>query len=239
MDVSDLRQEFTRAGQVTDRIRTFLADRLLQINGGQGFAPLRPGALGVLHVVPLGSFAADLRLDLTAASPKALADICPIGTNGYNQRINLEGRLAISGDEKSGFTGYAQLFRNGVIEAVEVYYGWLDEKAIAGEAYESDLLLSLKKYFSALQAFGIEAPVFVFFSLLGAKGYRLAVSNSSRFNKHIVDRDVLNFFDVRVDDLNQDPADVMRPIFDSVWNSFGFDRSFNYNEAGEWKGLGR
>jgi hypothetical protein len=31
-----------------------------------------------------------------------------------------------------------------------------------------------------------------------------------------------------------EPASILRPIFDSVWQSAGFNGSFNYNKDGKW-----
>jgi hypothetical protein len=32
------------------------------------------------------------------------------------------------------------------------------------------------------------------------------------------------------------PHTIMRPLFDRIWNAFGYARSGNYNDAGEWVG---
>ena len=40
---------------------------------------------------------------------------------------------------------------------------------------------------------------------------------------------------VVIEDRDVEPAWVLRPAFDRVWNAFGFARSFNYDDEGEWK----
>ena len=38
--------------------------------------------------------------------------------------------------------------------------------------------------------------------------------------------------------LDFDAAALLRPSFDQIWNSYGYLRSLNYNEAGEWNPRG-
>jgi hypothetical protein len=47
------------------------------------------------------------------------------------------------------------------------------------------------------------------------------------------DREVLALPDV-VLPADQSAATALRPLFDLVWQSAGLERSFNYNDAGEW-----
>jgi hypothetical protein len=50
-----------------------------------------------------------------------------------------------------------------------------------------------------------------------------------------IDRDHLIILEVRIDDYGVDIAQVLHPVFDAVWNAAGCQRSWNYNEQGEWK----
>ncbi len=49
-----------------------------------------------------------------------------------------------------------------------------------------------------------------------------------------IDRPVLVLPDVLIEDYTVNVPTALRPIFDAVWNATGFDRSFNYDEAGNW-----
>ena len=40
--------------------------------------------------------------------------------------------------------------------------------------------------------------------------------------------------EIVLEDLSSDPGSILRPIFDTVWQSAGFTRSFNYNKEGKW-----
>ena len=47
--------------------------------------------------------------------------------------------------------------------------------------------------------------------------------------------DMLIVPEVVVETCDVEPVRVLRPAFDRVWNAFGFVRSFNYDEEGQWK----
>ena len=37
-----------------------------------------------------------------------------------------------------------------------------------------------------------------------------------------------------IEDYGIAATEMMRPVFDAVWNACGYAKSFNYNEKGEW-----
>jgi hypothetical protein len=54
---------------------------------------------------------------------------------------------------------------------------------------------------------------------------------------HSIDRDAVILPDVAIDSLDVDVPQVMKPIFDMIWNACGFPRSFNYDTSGKWAPL--
>lgn len=235
MDVTELRRAFNLSGEIAERIRSFRANRMLALSTAQSPIALQHGAIGVLHVIPLQSFATDILIDISEAS--ASQQIYPIGASGWNDRLNIDGRLKYRSDREGRRSyGYAQLFRSGIIEAATVYSAHEGQKVLPSLAYERDILRSLKSYLSASKMLGIETPAYVFFSLIGITGYRMGVSSQwfMETETFIADRDVLDFPEVTILDWSCDIAIAMRPLFDMVWNSFGLARSFNYDENGCW-----
>lgn len=237
MDVTELRRAFTLSGEIAERIRIFRASRLMALATAQGPIMLQKGAIGVLHVIPLQSFATDIRVDVSEQS-RASQKIHPIGASGWNHRLNIDGLLNYRSDREGRSYGYAQFFRSGIIEAATVYSAYEGQKVLPSMAYERDILRALKSYTSASQALGIETPAYVFFSLLGINGYRMGVSSQIFMETEIFvsDRDVLDFPEITISDWSCDIALAMRPLFDIVWNAFGFIRSFNYDDNGSWVG---
>lgn len=239
LDVGELRIAFNLSETITERIRSFRQDRLSNILTNETPVPFYENAKIVLHLIPIISFSPAQAYDIgkIASHP---GEMPPMYCSGWNNRYNLEGFLTFSGGREEESHSYVQLFRNGIIEAVE---GLLLEPHHKGErllipsiAYEKELISSLTDYLSILKTLNVEPPIFVFLTLLGVKGYSMAV-DTSRFwidEIHTIDRDVLPLPEVIVENYDVRAEQVLKLCFDSIWNACGFPRSFNYDDKGEW-----
>lgn len=240
LDVGELRQAFTLSESVGERIRAFRADRLLALGSGDAPTPLAPGIRVVLHIVPLQSMTSELRIEIAPRVPQliqALRRISPPGSNGHSQRFNLDGHLTYNGADSTISDAYAQLFRNGIIEAVRVWDEWNGEISLPSVAYERETVSALRAYTEALPELGVVTPAYIFLSLLCVGGRRIAVQNLGfRRRDSQADRDSIVLPEILIEDWAVDPAETLRPLFDMVWNAFGFPRSLNYDENGRWTG---
>lgn len=238
LDVSELRRAFTLSESVAERIRSFRAGRLLLLGSGDAPVPLADGARVVLHVVPLQSLTSDVCLDVTSRSQQQLQllqQFAPPGGGGFSQRFNLDGRLTYRPVHDGKVDAHTLLFHSGIVEAVQVWEEWEGEKVIPSVDYEKDILDALKAYLPAMQGLGIAPPAYVFLTLLGVTGHRFAVNRRVDRDQY-ADRDALVIPEILLEDWVVDPAEAMRPIFDMVWNAFGYERSFNYDQHGRWFG---
>lgn len=52
----------------------------------------------------------------------------------------------------------------------------------------------------------------------------------------LIDRDVLLLPDSIVEDYESKASDILRPAFDAVWQTAGWDCSKNYDKDGKWVG---
>jgi hypothetical protein len=240
LDVGELRQAFTLSESVAERIRIFRANRLLAFGNGEALVPLVQGARVVLHVIPLQSLTSEFRVDLSSRAQQqvqVLQRVAPPGANGWSQRLNLDGRLTYNHEGDGMASAYALLFRSGIVEAAQVWSEWNDEKILPSLAYERDIINALRAYLAALLELGLVPPAYIFLSLLGVAGHRFAVDNwRSMDRNHYADRDALILPEMLIENWSVDPAETMRPLFDMVWNAFGYERSFNYDEDGRWSG---
>lgn len=238
LDVGELRQAFTLSASAAERIRTFRANRLLSLANGEVLIPLAPGVRVVLHVIPLQSLTSEFYIDISSRAQtqvQALQQIAPPGAPGWGQRINLDGHLAYDRERDGMASAYAQLFRSGIIEAVQVWPEWEGEKVLPSLAYERDLINALRAYLAALSELALTTPAHVFLSLLGVTGHRFAVDNRRFYDRdRHADRDALVLPELLIESWSVDAAQTMRPLFDMVWNAFGYARSFNYDENGRW-----
>lgn len=236
LDVAELRQAFTLSDTVIERIRSFRANRLLALSSNEASIRLKEGALIVLHLIPLQAITSDFQIDI-ASDSHTLRSIRPLGASGWNHRINLDGRLNFRNASEGESYGYAQLFRNGIIETVAVEELWDGKKIIASQAYEEYIIEALQSYFPALSDLGISTPAYVFLSLLGVKDYAFAVNPRKLWREnHQAERDNVLLPEIVVEQWSDSPELIMRPAFDMVWNAFGLARSFNYNDTGKWVG---
>lgn len=238
MQVDDLRLAFTLSETLSERVRAFRLDRLGQILSGETPIPMADGAKLVLHLVPLSAFDPAFQYDLRSIGREHMSRLSPLYTGISGHRHNFDGFLLHSGyDGRSGgCDSYVQIFRSGCIEAVEASLLRGDRQYIPSVTYEQVVLEALPRYLSILKD-GVPPPVVVMLSFLNVRSFRLSISQRLYTGTvHLIDRDVLPLPEAVVDTFDADPAQVMRPAFDAVWNAGGWPQSLNYDDTGKWVG---
>jgi len=110
--------------------------------------------------------------------------------------------------------------------------------SFSGERYERKLLEAMKRYIELQKLLAIESPFFIMVSFLGVKDYKIVIQKSIHHiaeytNK--IDRMNLIIPEVMVENFDCDMAEVMKPIFDTVWNAAGDIASPNYDTSGKFK----
>ena len=248
LDVDELRNVFVRSATVADRIRSFRLERIAKILEGEEPVPLiKENGRAVLHIVPFGAFETGLRLRLEFPSDAKLywPMNCVNHATDYIPRINFDGFLmhALTGigvdlDRKSRPFSYVQFFTNGIIEATD---SLLVERQIAekqwsgkirGDTLVPEMLDGLGRYLSVQKTLGVEPPLCVMVTLIGVSGSRLFANGV--YSGWLVDREVLQIPEIVLESFDCEPAMVMRPIFDAIWNAAGYARSLNYDKQGKW-----
>ena len=234
LDVAELRTAFNISESITDRIRKFRESRLATICANETPIPFYLKAKTVLHLLPIISFNPAQSYDIgkIASHP---GEMPPIYCRGWNNRYNLDGFLTFSGGQEEKSHSYVQLFRNGIIEAVDESMLKV-EKIIPHIDFEKNLIDALNTYLHALESLGVVPPVFLFLALLGVKGYTMDYKKPSISKVQKIDRDVLLIPEVLIESYNVCAEDVLRSCFDSIWNACGYPRSFNYDGNGKWVG---
>jgi hypothetical protein len=191
----------------------------------------------VMHCIPIESFAGQPQYDLIPFL-KNHARLSALGNQSFNRRLNLDGLLVGDGERTYVGSTYTHLYRNGIIEVVLGPSGLVFEKQgtewIASGGYERNLVNYLSTCFRVFGEIGIAGPVFVALTLTGARG--LAMSNPMSYveTSSLIDRDTLVLPETVVQDLSVEPVEVLRPMFNLVWNSCGFEASRNFDKDGDW-----
>jgi len=236
LDVAELRIAFNLSETIIERIRKFREDRILNIFANETPIPLYDGGKIVLHLVPITSFGPARSCRISEIDPYDNR-MAPMYSSARRYRYNLDGILTYSVDYEEKASSYVQLFRNGIIEAVE---GRLlrrkKELYIPSVAYEEELIRSLPNYLAMLRTLNVELPIFLFLALVHVRGYSMAIDRSKLLVHEVyaIDRDVLVLPEIIIESYDVRAKEILKPCFDYIWNACGFPRSLNYNEAGEW-----
>lgn len=246
LEVSELRAAFNLSESASERIRRFRADRLGKIVAGETPLLLPDVAKIVLHIVPISASDPTILFDVASLAKQNSSHLSPMHSGGWNNRHNFDGFLTYSppiGEKQYGT--YLQIFRNGSIEAVDARLlgstlrSRPDPPFIPSVVFEEEIIKALRSYlYVQNDLLGVSPPVFIMLALLGVKGYEMAVKRS-RFwsvDSHPIDRDSLILPEVIVETFDCDAAEVLRPIFDVVWNAAGWSHSVNYDKGGKWVG---
>lgn len=237
LDVTELRNAFLFSNTVTERIASFRSERVIALESGRLLVPLTPGPLLVLHCTPVESFSSKRSLDVMGLLSLP-AMMRPMGRDSYGSvRVNFEGVICTAHGEIPA--AYTQVFRNGVIEAVgEGFLSGFNAGLIPSVVYEGTLLKYLPNCFSILDHLGCRPPILVGISLIGVRAYRMSVDPRLQISLGLgdpINRDVLVLPEIVVEDVSEDPAVLLKPAFDMVWNACGYPSSRNFDATGKWK----
>ena len=135
--------------------------------------------------------------------------------------------------------GYTQLFRNGIVEAVRVYTSppqGYPSISIPSVSYEKKIIQDLEQYLALTKLLDLSTPIVIALSFTNTKGCLLHLNAERGGPRGPLSVDRLVIREVRMNTLEEEPSTVLRPVFDMVWNAFGAERSYNYDDKGKWVG---
>jgi len=236
LDVSEVRSAFLQSGTLADKIRLFRDGRLGSILSEQTPTPLFPGARIVVHLIPYVAFEPAVSFPLDALANNRYS-LTPLNGSVTNYRFNFDGLLTMSTFNKGQSTGYVQIFRNGIIEAVDTsILEPMERLFIPSVTFESEIIKGVSVYLTTQKQMTVSPPISLMVSLLGVSGYIMAVNSQlqRRRNSFPIDRDTLILPETIFESYPSDIPRALRPTFDAVWNATGWDKSYSYNDQGEW-----
>jgi len=226
LDVAELRAAFSLSQTVVERIRAFRTDRIIALSNNQTPVTFAPNPKIVLHCIPIESFASESQHDVMQFYETP--DLPPMGSSGWNHRINLDGVLLYSGGNPA--FSYTQLYRNGVLEAVHggvLAHEYEGRRVIPSIAYEEVVFRYLPLCFRALQEIGCNVPIVIAMTLTNVRGLQFP-------GGYAIDRDTLVLPETVVEDFSTPPGKILKPMFDLVWNACGYSASANFDTEGNW-----
>ena len=238
MDVDHLRQAYTFGDQIVEGMKKFRYERILNIYEGTDDVPVEmaDGGKFVLHLIPPSAITNPTYSDISNyySDPHELRVLDSDMTG--RRKINLDGLVVYleEGGRSDLAFGYTQLYRKGIIEIA--YKFWTDRTGtpyIASYVLEKSILESLPRYLNVLRTLNIATPVFLFFSLIEAKNLRFAVPHMMSDETHYSRKDIINIPEIEISSFDLDINVIVKELFDSVWNVYGF-RGTPYYRDGEF-----
>lgn len=232
LDVNQLRSAFTFASTVTERIRAFRTDRIIALSNNDTPIPFVNDPKIVVHCIPIESFAEQTQFDVLPFDQNP-GRLRPMASVSYGRRLNLEGIVAYGGGPPAHT--YTQLYRTGVIEAVQgsiLAHEYKGKPVIPSIAYEQYVYNYLPHCFQVLQQIGANVPVLVALSLIGTRGLEMGVDYFEQ--SYPIKEDILTLPETVVQDFSTPVGTILKPLFDLVWNACGHPASKNFDAEGNW-----
>lgn len=236
LDIPEIRALFLRSEKQAQHIRDFRTERLGKIIAEEAPRPLVHGPVLVVHFVPtqaaLGLVQIDPRIYMQGERHLRV-----MGHGGWNPMPNADGALAYRANRNRKTSDYSLMFRNGFFESVMVLD--VDENGVAwlpSYYYENSIIQHLGYLREEYEHLGVGQEMTAMLSIVGANRVRFSLEPA---RLHLTeemgafDRANLVLPDVLLP-AGAPAATALRPLFDLVWQSAGFLRSFNYTEAGDW-----
>jgi Putative DNA-binding domain len=242
-NVDELRSLFMLAPRIADRTRDFRMGRLARIAAGDAPVTLMYPDAVVLHVVPFSAFDRDTPLPI-AELERNYSAFSPIGGSSMAININFDGLLTMSnGDRSKGVErAYVQLFRGGIVEAVDrLYYHASGQPLIAVSQTDQNIISNSMRLLRDLSEIKVDPPYAVLVSFLTPERGRFNLtppgSESSYYDfmGSYTDRAQYDFKEVIFDSLPTDfgaCASLMKPTLDQIAHAGGWAASPSFNKDG-------
>jgi hypothetical protein len=242
MDVGEIRAAFLASSSLTDRAQEWGRERFDLLARGGGQARLDAGARLILHLVPLASTTPGGLLPARVLEAQA-SNLRPYYTPDFQQRYNLDGFLTHPPVGAGGqVPSYVQFFRTGQIESVDTALlapSFLkgSRRLIMSQSFEQLVIEHTRSCLEAIRGAGIAPPILIGMALLDINGYVLAAPPTigGKDESEPIEEDAMGLPPVLLDDWETPVDTVLQPLFDTLWNAFGYPESPYYDKDGRWK----
>jgi hypothetical protein len=237
LDVAQLRTAFLQSATLSEQIYGFRLDRIIDIANNRAPLPLATDPKLVLHIIPLGALSEQAQFDVSAFHRNQILHR-PWNTSGWNPRMTFDGAMLHTWADTDGrVTSYTHFFRNGILEAVTT--SLLETQQVPGSrliphaAFEGEVLKYLPSCFESLHHIGVRPPASVALTLIGVRGLRMA-STYGLHQGNEIREEMLIIPGTIVDSFSMPANEILRPMFDRIWNACGLLQSPNFDAQGNW-----
>lgn len=240
MDVEQLRESFISGPRLNDKVEEFRMNRIAHISTGKSVVELTEGSKIILHLLPFEAFGTYLQYDVSRfGTGSGFQNFQPMQTSRTGARRTLDGNLAYT-SYNGKIESYVHVYKNGIIEAVDCStLSRLLNNAGPGQlpstSVEKAVFSRMHGYLQLIKDFGIKGPLALGLTITSTANTVLTINQSFYFEeKHSHRSDNLIIPTTVISDLDQ-PADaILRPVFDMLWNAYGYEQSTNFDSHGIW-----
>ena len=238
LDVQQLRRAFVENNAVSERLRSFRADRLANIIAGSTSIPMQSTPKLVIHLLPFAAFFSESQFEVRGQLPHD--SFQPLSGNGWSDRLTFEGRMVVAAPRDEHSPSYLHLYRSGVMEMVDA--------AILGHTLPNDpgrhyipsvgverlIHTGVNRGLKLMRHLGSAAPVAFAVTLTNVKDMILGFQDWEFYQQHPVLNSHLVFPEVVVNELTDPVGPILRPVFDLLWNACGIEESPNFHSQQNW-----
>lgn len=222
---------------VFHRMLTFHRERIAEVSANTQMNSHVGKGILIVHLIPKQSIVAR-----TQVATKQLKEygsrVRPLGEQGGSSRFNVDGLMNYSGRDE--LRAYSQIFRDGRIEAVmlDAAYSRRNETnafVLRDRVCEKGVIELVRSYFAFITALQIEPPIWMFSALLDCKGVRIVTDRDfGDVSDHSIDRSPAFMPAIEIISLETKVDSLLQPWCDSLWQSSGLERSYSFDEHGNW-----
>ncbi len=220
---------------INEAIEDYFQDRISNLKNNATYKdPFKEGPKVVIQLIPLESFENPKEYDL-AKYYRDYQAIKPMKFGSMDQAYNYEGLISFEVDYERHCCSYVQVFRNGIIEAVDTHPFRASVKSIYSRDLVNILIEGINQYIEFQIKIGVKLPIIAYLSLLGINEYRIPnVEREDYFdNIHAIEREEL-FLPKIVITKPTIMYEELRPLMDMIWNACGYPKCQEYDKDGTW-----
>jgi hypothetical protein len=230
MDSHEVAVKSQQSQTLKQRIEGFRKYRVDAVFNNDTPVELPSGQRMILHLIPEESFSG-----FEIEHPDLLWFLqwmpIPHFTGGWSYEHNSDGIVSFDRHADLPPSGYVQLYRNGVVEAVADDVTFFHPNDIAKKHrlfktdYRRGLLSAMNTYMILLRNIGVQPPMWFSMSFVGLNAVEILSNDFLRSPGRPIREKKLLFPFQEIEDFDIDLKALLKPNWDKLWNAAGFPHS--------------
>lgn len=245
LNVYELKNEFLKYEGIQQKITNWNIDRINAIESKNSFLEFQDHGKVLVNIVPLNAFDgySNQSYNLPLIYNRSFS---PLSAGAIDAVINFEGVLFLSQNQNGKYHSYLQVYKNGIIESATDYLlRPYDQKleipffaaTSSGMHFEQDIIRCMEEIIKIHESIELIQPYFVLISLIGMKDYGIGLPGKVNLQKSFVriKANTLQLQPIFIENRDIKVEKILKPVFDQIWNIFGYAGSNNYDKNGNWR----